>query len=586
MKRLVSTVALLRAVTASAVLVSAVLASACGSDGSAARLPAFDLPGAAGSGATVAPGGSTPGVMPSAPAPGSTAPGGSELGGPEQGAPVVGQTPGQTPSTGSGASFVALPRSTPEAEGVSSQSLLTFVTALDDSPIEIHSVMVARHGKVVAEGWWAPYTAEDIHVTYSVTKSFNGTAVGLAIQEGKLGLDDTLVSHFPELTPANVNANLAAMRVRDLLTMSTGHAADTIDRLRARTDGQWTRAFLELPVENPPGAPFIYNSGAAYVLSSLVQKVTGSTVKEYLTPRLFEPLGIASALWGVSAEGVNLGDGGLSLRTEDLVKFGLLYLQQGQWNGEQILSPQWVTDATSSEVSNGAGQSDWNSGYGFQFWRNQRGGYRADGSLGQFIFVLPDQDAVVSVTSATTDLAGVLNLVFGAGVPALAGATALPENAATQQALKDKLASFALPAPTGMPDSARSADVSGRVYNTTANSYGVSSVQLDFAATPNPVVTITDADGPHAIPVGVGDWVRSRTGYRKRINELFDTPEQGIAARGAWTADDTFTTKIVFNETPYAMTTTYRFNGEQVAIDSSYNVRWGTASEGQITGTR
>jgi CubicO group peptidase (beta-lactamase class C family) len=579
MKRLVSTVALL-----SAVFAGPVLTAGCGSDGTGSRVPTFEVPGAAGPGATAAPGATTP-VTPGSPAPGATTPGGSELGGPGE-VPVVGQMPVTPPSASSGATFVALPRSTPEAEGISSQSLLTFVTALDDSPIELHSLMIARHGKVVAEGWWAPYTSEDIHVTYSVTKSFNGTAVGLAIQEGLLGLDDTLVSHFPELTPASASPNLMAMRVRDLLTMSTGHAADTIDRLRARTDGQWTRAFLELPVENPPGAPFIYNSGAAYMLSSLVQKVTGTSVKDYLTPRLFAPLGIASALWGVSAEGVNLGDGGLSLRTEDLLKFGLLYLQQGQWNGEQILSQQWVTDATRSEVSNGAGESNWNAGYGFQFWRNQSTGYRADGSLGQFIFVLPDQDAVISVTSATTDLAGVMNLVFGAGVPTLAGVNPLPENAAAQQALKDKLATFALPAPTGTTDSALSADVSGRVYTTAANSYGVTSVQLDFAATPNPVVTITDADGPHAIPVGLGDWVRSRTGYRKRINELFDTPEQGIAARGAWTDANTFTTKIVFNETPYAMTTTYRFDGEQVSINSSYNVRWGNATESPITGTR
>jgi CubicO group peptidase (beta-lactamase class C family) len=345
-------------------LSTALLACACGSDGTAPRTgfaPFENGPGntqmPAGPGSTGTPGSAAPGAT----TPGATTPGGSELGGPGQGAPVVGQMP-PAPSTTTGASFVPLPRSTPEAEGVDSQGLLALVTALDDSANEIHSVMLARHGKVVAEGWWAPYTSQDIHVLYSVTKSVNGTAVGLAIQEGLLGIDDPLLMHFPELAPANPSANQSALKVRNLLTMATGHAADTIDRLRARTDGQWTRAFLELPIENPPGSPFIYNSGAAYVLGSLVQKVTGKTVKEYLTPRLFEPLGIADVLWGQSAEQVNMGDGGLSLRTEDLLKFGLLYLQKGQWNGQQIVSEQWVTDATRSEVSNGGGESDWNSG--------------------------------------------------------------------------------------------------------------------------------------------------------------------------------------------------------------------------------
>jgi CubicO group peptidase (beta-lactamase class C family) len=574
MKRLVSTLALL----------TVAAAPACGSDGSEPReLPPFDL--AAGGSSSNAPGSSAPGTATPGATPGAAVPGGSELGGPGEGAPVVGQMQGQTPVTGS-VTTAPLPRSTPEAEGVDSQGLLALVTALDDSPNEVHSVMLARHGKVVAEGWWAPYAAQDIHVLYSVTKSVNGTAVGFAVQEGLLSIDDLLLSRFPDIAPAAPDANLSAMRVRDLLTMSTGHAADTIDRLRQRTDGQWTRAFLELPVENPPGAPFIYNSGAAYVLGSLVQKVTGMTVKEYLTPRLFEPLGIINPFWAVQpSEGVNLTEGGLSMRTEDMVKFGQFYLQKGQWNGAQLLSEQWVADATSSEVSNGTGQSDWNSGYGYQFWRNQRGGFRADGSLAQFSFVLPEQDAVIAVTSGTTDLKGVVDIVFQNLLPALR-AEALPDNPTAQQALKQKLAALALPLPSGTPTSARSADVSGRVYTTAANSYGVQSVQLDFSATPNPVLTIQDADGPHAIPVGLSDWVRSRTGYRKRINELFDTPEQGIAARGAWSDDSTFTTKIVFNETPYTMNTTYRFEGEQVFINTTYNVRWGAATEAQITGTR
>jgi CubicO group peptidase (beta-lactamase class C family) len=217
--------------------------------------------------------------------------------------------------------------------------------------------------------------------------------------------------------------------------------------MRQRSDGQWTRSFLESSVPRAPGSFFLYNSGAAYMLGSLVQRVTGMTVDEYLEPRLFAPLGISGQLWGKSAEGVNLTDGGLSVKTEDLAKFGLLYLRGGLWSGGRVLSAEWVEAATARQVSNGNDDSDWGYGYGYQFWRS-RVGYRADGSLGQFVFVLPDQDIVLAITSATEDTAGVMNRVWDTLLPAVVGETA-PENPTALAALRDRLAALALPTPTG-----------------------------------------------------------------------------------------------------------------------------------------
>ncbi|HWO11216.1 MAG TPA: serine hydrolase domain-containing protein, partial [Polyangiaceae bacterium] len=202
------------------------------------------------------------------------------------------------------ATVAPLPRSTPEAEGVSSQLILDFVSQLNEQVHEPHSMMLLRHGKVIAEGWWSPYTPGDMHNMYSVTKSFNSTAVGLAVSEGLLGVDDLVTSFFPEYAaPA---AAFQTMTVRHLLTMSTGHAADTIDRMRTEPNGEWVRAFFGLGVESAPGSLFVYNSGAAYVLGAIVQKVTGATVEAYLTPRLFDPLGINNRLWGMSSEGISL----------------------------------------------------------------------------------------------------------------------------------------------------------------------------------------------------------------------------------------------------------------------------------------
>jgi CubicO group peptidase (beta-lactamase class C family) len=492
-------------------------------------------------------------------------------------------TPGVGGTTSGSAAGVGLPRSTPEAEGVSSDGVLALVAALDEFAGEIHSVMLVRHGKVIAEGWWSPYAAEDIHVQYSVSKSFNAAAVGLAVQEGLINVDELLLSYFPDIAPAAPAPEMLNMRVRDLLTMSTGHQTDSIDALRARADGQWTRAFLETAVPRPPGTFFLYNSGAAYMLSALVQKVSGMTVQEYLQPRLFEPLGIEGSLWGQSAEAVNLGDGGLSVRTEDLAKFGQLYLQGGSWGGAQVLSPEWVAAATSSQISTGNRDNNWGHGYGYQFWQSQVG-YRADGSLGQFTFVLPEQDIVLAITSGTTDTNGVMNLVWQQLLPAVQAAS-LPENPAALAALTGRLQALALPVPTGAMSSARLGDVSRARYVAAQNSQGIQAVVLDFAG-PTPVLSIEDADGVHAIEVGLGAWVRGRTGFKKRINELFDTPEQGIAAIGAWSAEDTFTAKLCFNETPYTLNASFKFQAEQVLVDMGYNVRWGNATEPQIIGTR
>ena len=195
----------------------------------------------------------------------------------------------------------------------------------------MNSFMLLRHGHVVAEGWWAPYDAEAPHSLYSLSKSFTSTAVGLAIAEGKLSLDDEVLKFFPDDAPAEPSNNLKAMRVSDLLRMSTGQQTEP-----PRTaDQPWTKTFLAQPVPFKPGTHFLYNTSATYMLSAIVQKATGMTVLDYLKPRLFEPLGIEHPTWETSPQGISAGGYGLSIRTEDIARFGQLYLQKGKWQGKQ-----------------------------------------------------------------------------------------------------------------------------------------------------------------------------------------------------------------------------------------------------------
>jgi len=249
-----------------------------------------------------------------------------------------------------------LPRSSPEAQGVSSSAVLAFVEAADKKIDSMNSFMLLRHGHVVAEGWWAPYDAEAPHSLYSLSKSFTSTAVGMAVSEGKLSLDDQVLKFFSQDAPAEPSNNLKAMRVSDLLRMSTGQQIEP-----ARTaDQPWTKTFLAQPVPFKPGTHFQYNTSATYMLSAIIQKATGMTVLDYLKPRLFAPLGIEHPTWETSPQGITAGGYGLSIRTEDIARFGQLYLQKGKWQGKQIVPESWVEAATTRQTSNGSNpQSDW-----------------------------------------------------------------------------------------------------------------------------------------------------------------------------------------------------------------------------------
>ena len=343
------------------------------------------------------------------------------------------------------AATVSLPRSSPEAQGVSSAGIREFVEAADQRVNTMHSFMLVRHGHVVAEGWWKPEAAEKQHVLWSLSKSFTSTAVGLAVAEGKLSVDDLVLKFFPEETPEKPADKLKLMRVRDLLTMSTGHDVE----VKFTTNAPWVQTFLAHPVPHKPGTHFQYNTPGTHMLSAIVRKVTGETVLDYLRPRLFEPLGIENPQWGASPQGNTIGGYGLYIRTEDIAKFGQLYLQKGKWNGKQLLPAAWVEQATSKQVSNGSDPSkDWDQGYGFQFWRCRYGAYRGDGKDGQFCLVLPEQDAVVAITANTGNMQGQLNVVWEKLLPAFQNGP-LAANPAEEAKLKQALANLEVrpPAP-------------------------------------------------------------------------------------------------------------------------------------------
>jgi CubicO group peptidase (beta-lactamase class C family) len=226
-----------------------------------------------------------------------------------------------------------LPRSRPEETGVASTGILDFVETVDRELDSLHSVMILRNGKVIAEGWWTPYQAQSPHMLFSLSKSFTSTAVGFAVSEGKLSVDDPVLKFFPEYAPENPSGNLKAMRVSDILRMATGHVAEP----SRNPHSPWAKQFLNQPVVFKPGTHFLYNTPATYMQSAIVQKVTGEKLIDYLRPRLFEPLGIENPTWEECPQGINTGGYGLKVKTEDIAKFGQMCLQNGIYNSKQVV---------------------------------------------------------------------------------------------------------------------------------------------------------------------------------------------------------------------------------------------------------
>ncbi|MEV5962635.1 serine hydrolase [Kribbella sp. NPDC051952] len=450
-----------------------------------------------------------------------------------------------------------LPRSTPEAQGLSAAALDAFVAALDASEPEIQTVMLLRHGHVVLEEEWSPYRLTDPHLLFSVSKSFTSTAAGLAIEAGLLSLDDQVISFFePDELPETISDNLAAMKVRHLLTMTTGHDQDTVDALSR--DRRMIKVFLGLDVEHEPGTVFVYNSGATYMVSAILQRLTGERVLDYLRPRLFEPLGATEATWQVSKEGITVGGWGLSINTESLACFGQLLLQRGQWEGKQLVPAEWYEAATSKQVSNDNQENpDWKQGYGFQFWRGRHNTYRGDGAFGQFCLVFPEYDAALIVTSATTDMQAILNTVWDHLLPALEG----KEVAAVARPERLELAAPSGPAPTAGD---------GQTYRFTEPTVtGLVAVRLDPDGTG--VLSFSDDhDRVYELVCAPGNW-------NEQTKPLDDASAEAgnRVLTSAYGDGDAFVATIRWVETPFVAKLTCRVADGTMTVDGDVNVSFG-----------
>ncbi len=475
-----------------------------------------------------------------------------------------------------------LPQSTPAAQGIDPAAISAFIEAIEANKLEVHSFILLRHGHQVAQGWWQPYQADLPHMLFSLSKSFTSTAVGLAVHEGLLTVDDRVIDFFPDELPATVSDNLAAMRVRHLLTMTTGHAEDTLNRTVRATDQNWVNKFLSLPVEHEPGAPFVYNSGATYMLSAIVQKLTGQPLVDYLRPRLFDPLGIDYAVWESCPLGINTGGWGLNITTDAIARFGQLYLQKGVWQGQQLIPAAWVAAATSYQTPNNGDTPEWAQGYGYQFWMCRHNAYRGDGAFGQYCVVMPEQDAILAMTSGVGNMQAVLDQVWTHLLPAM-GTDAVAVDAGAQRALEETLTNLALPTISGAATTPIATALSGQrfEFHDVPKSDDPRDLPLKRIAftfeDERTICHLEDSAGQHEIACGYGKWLKGSTTY-------YQPSGQQVAGCGAWTADDTYTMKIQFIERPFSVTATCRFIDGELHYQSQMNVSFGPVDAPVLVG--
>lgn len=455
----------------------------------------------------------------------------------------------------------ALPRTTPAAAGIDAAGIGAFIDALESAPdVEPHSLMILRHGRVAAQGWWQPYSAERVHLLYSLSKSFTSSAVGLAVAEGLIDLDHPVLHYFPELDRDITDPRSRSMLVRHVAAMASGHLEETVERAIALDPTDMVRGFLLIPPDRDPGTVFAYNQPCTFALAAIVQRVTGQSLTDYLRPRLFDPLGIGRTGWSRDASGREIGYSGLHASTGAVAALGQLYLQGGRWGDEQLLPADWVGQATRWHIDSTGDNPDWQQGYGFQFWM-ARHGYRGDGAYGQFCVILPEWDTVLALTGQSPDMQAVLDAAWQHLLPALRDAPLPPTDA--DAALAARLAGLALPpAPGGRQGPA------DQLFAAAAGNDqpSLTRVRLSTGSDGERRITLVEGDAHVEAVLGIGAWavtdvVAASGGWLPADHGSDDGSDDGRAELRA---------DVVFLETPHRLRLTCR------PSTGTFDCRWVT----------
>ena len=422
-------------------------------------------------------------------------------------------------------------RGTPESVGIPSQTITNFILRLQKQKVPMHSILVYRHDCLVTEGYYAPYQPDTLHRMFSISKSFTSIAIGLLADEGKLSLDDPIISYFPDKVPDDVHPWIAAMTIRDMLMMRTCHASTTY-KVNMQTD--WVESFFTVPPTHPAGKVFHYDTSSAHTLAALVERLSGMPMLDYLKEKL-SALGFSRESYMLTDPfGVSMGGSGLTATPMDLLKFAYLIAHEGLVDGKQLLSSSYIRESTSNLTPTlvPAPCRSEACGYGYQFWRNEKDGYVCYGMGGQLIIFLPKWDLICITTADTQGIGGGNQLIYDALydeiLPSLAP-NPLPEDQKSHQELLSLLQKLEIAPLEGSISSPVAKKVDQGRFSFAANDPGFSDLRLTLGKDEG-TLSFTLRGKEYQLVFGLGC---IRTG-------IFPVYEQRYAASGAWLADDTF----------------------------------------------
>jgi CubicO group peptidase (beta-lactamase class C family) len=473
----------------------------------------------------------------------------------------------------SNASKDGLPRSTPEEQGVPSETIAKFFKSVEEKGYDVHGLMMIRHGKVIVEHFWAPYAPQYQHAMYSATKTFTGSAVGFAVQEGLLNIEDKVTSFFPDLLPDTISPQLAALTVKHLLTMSVGHASMSY----AGSGVSQVRSFLAARFAHEPGTSFAYNITASHMLSHIITKVSGVSLYEYLKPRLLDPLGIEDVIWEMDNDGYNMGNGGTHMKTSDLAKMGLFLINKGKWNGKQLLDPKWIEAATTPHIyqhpektpeENENAADDGSQGYGYQIWMGRHHSYRAIGGQNQLIMVIPEYDFILVCHSSIGDEAGFDKLIYDM-LPSMSDKKL---NADKSFDLKAAIAGYEIKRPFNTTTTTR-VKMNTRRYKMDENQLGINSTLFRFDASGNCYLTFITTTAIHNIPFGLDNWLIGMTDRSLAIARTVYPNTMGVtpvrtAGICTWTAENQLSAFYLSMFNPGSTETfKFTFEGDQLKME-------------------
>lgn len=475
-----------------------------------------------------------------------------------------------------------------------SASIQRFFNQIEQGELPVHSLIVCHHGSTIAEFWREPYRKDCPQLLYSLSKSVTSIAVGIAWDMGFIRLDDLVISFFPERLPERVSDKLSAMTIHHLLSMTAGHEGDIYPVVAKEQD--WVKAFLAQEVDHEPGTQFQYSTHSTYMLSAILERVTGQNLVDFLMPRLFEPLGIARPVWETCPMGVTAGGMGLSLTTSDVAAFGQMLLNKGMFKGKRIVSEQYIQMATSEQSDNrkGTNRIDWAQGYGYQFHRCRDGCFRADGAFGQLCFVSPKDGIVIAATASypTMDmLQTLLNLIyehlldevdssgdtrehphtdvqqeghplsidFSSQWPSVESwSWTVPLHREARHTVGGKHAQQVLELP----------ELHQHVYVMQPNASGLKQIRFDDQSETVQLYLLYGDERDIAVPINAAQPMRTKAVFYKDLSMSL----QEVVVYASWVSECTLQAKLFYIETPYVVTYIMKFQPQSIELEFAINV--------------